>query len=158
MSVRIPDDEAWEMLAAAHTGIVTTLRSDGSPVSLPVWFAVLDQRIYVRGPSGTKKVARIRRDGRVAFLVEDGERWAELRAVHVTGRARLVDDPDLLARVGEQLDAKYSAFKTARQEMPDSARRHYSVPMDCFEIEPTDKLLTWDNRRLRPPSPDPAAG
>ena len=150
MGVRIPEDEAWDLLARWHTGIVTSLRSDGSPVSLPVWFVVLDRRIYVRGPAGTKKAARVRRDGRVAFLVEDGERWAELRAVHVTGRARLVDDPALLARVAEGLDAKYSAFRTVRQEMPDSARRHYSVPTECIEIEPTGPLLTWDNARLRP--------
>ena len=39
MGVRLDDDEAWAELDAAHTGILTTLRRDGWPVSLPVWFA-----------------------------------------------------------------------------------------------------------------------
>ena len=78
MGVRLTDDEAWAELAAAHTGILTTLRRDGRPVALPVWFAVLDRRIYVRTPAGTHKVGHVRHDPRATFLVERGERWAEL--------------------------------------------------------------------------------
>ena len=40
MSVRLSDEEAWAELAAAHTGIFTTLRRDGRPVTLPTWFVV----------------------------------------------------------------------------------------------------------------------
>src|SRR5690606_22581477 len=85
MSVRLSSDEAWDVLAHAHTGILTSLRRDGRPITLPVWFAVLERRIYVSGPATAKRHARVRRDPRVAFLVESGERWAELRAVHVSG-------------------------------------------------------------------------
>ena len=42
-------DEAWGVLASAHTGIFTSLRHDGVPVSLPVWFVALDRRVYLRG-------------------------------------------------------------------------------------------------------------
>ena len=50
MGVRLTEDEAWAELAAAHTGILTTLRRDGRPVPLPVWFVALDRTIYVRTP------------------------------------------------------------------------------------------------------------
>ena len=70
MSVRLSSDEAWEVLAHAHTGILTSLRRDGRPITLPVWFAVLDRRIYVSGPATAKRHARVRRDPRVAFLVD----------------------------------------------------------------------------------------
>jgi len=30
----------------------------------------------------------------VSFLVESGEAWRELRAVHVSGRAEVIDDHD----------------------------------------------------------------
>ena len=94
MSIRLSEDEAWEVLRTAHTGIFTTLRRDGFPVSLPVWFVVEDRTILVAGPAVTKKFARVRHDDRVSFLVESGERWRELRAVHVVGRAEIVEDPD----------------------------------------------------------------
>ena len=148
MSVRLSSDEAWEVLAHAHTGILTSLRRDGRPITLPVWFAVLDRRIYVSGPATAKRHARVRRDPRVAFLVESGERWAELRAVHVAGLARIVDEPGLLTRVAAALDAKYGAFRTARSTLPSGTRAHYEVERTTLEIVPDDKLLTWDNARL----------
>ena len=45
MSLRLDTDEAWAFLAAGHTGILTSLRSDGWPVSLPVWFVAFDGAI-----------------------------------------------------------------------------------------------------------------
>ena len=93
MSVRLAPDEAWSVVEAAHTGILTTLRADGRPVALPVWFVVLDRTVCMSAPTRTKKVARIRHDPRASFLVESGERWAELEAVHLDGRVEIVEDP-----------------------------------------------------------------
>jgi PPOX class probable F420-dependent enzyme len=148
VSIRLSREEAWAELAQAHTGILTTLRSDGTPIALPVWFVALDERVYVSGPGGDKKFARVRRDPRCSFLVESGERWAELRAVHVTGTASIVTDPELLARVDTALDVKYRAFRTSRSAMPDDTRAHYSVEPATIEIIPDDRILSWDNAHL----------
>ena len=151
MSVRLSRAEAWDVLATAHTGIFTSLRRDGVPITTPVWFVVLDERIYLSGPAQAKRHARVRRDPRVSFLVESGRRWAELRAVHVTGRARIVSDPELLGRVSSALDAKYAAFRTPRAAMPAATRAHYQVETATIEIAPDQRLLSWDNARLRLP-------
>jgi PPOX class probable F420-dependent enzyme len=148
--VRLPRDEAWAVLAASHTGIFTTLRSDGTAIALPVWFVVFDERIYVAAPSTTKKVVRVARDPRVSFLVESGQAWADLRAVHVTGTARIVSDAAQHDRVMTALDAKYAEHRTPRAAMPDATRAHYEVPSTVIEITPDDRILSWDNRRLRP--------
>lgn len=147
MSVRMSDDEAWAFLAAGHTGILTTLRRDGRPVSLPVWFVVDGRRILVAGPAASKKMGRVRNDDRVAFLVETGDRWAELEAVHVSGRARIVEQPDWDA-VDALIDAKYAGVRTPRNEMPESARRRYDATRSLIEIVPDGDLLSWDNHRL----------
>jgi nitroimidazol reductase NimA-like FMN-containing flavoprotein (pyridoxamine 5'-phosphate oxidase superfamily) len=150
VGVRLSDDEAWDVVARSHTGIFTSLRADGTPIALPVWFVVVDRRVYVSGPATAKKLVRVRRNPRVSFLVESGERWRDLRAVHVTGTARIVDagERDLLARIAADADAKYSPFRTAREEMPDATRRHYAVEAGVIEITPDPRLLTWDNARL----------
>ena len=148
MSVRLSHAESWAELAGAHTGILTTLRSDGVPISLPVWFVALDERIYVGGPARTRKVARVRRDPRCSFLVESGERWAELRAVHLTGSAAVVDDAALVARVGAALDAKYAAFRTARASKAEATLAHYDTERAVIEVTPDDRILSWDNARL----------
>ena len=148
MGVRLSEDETWAYLESGHTGILTTLRRDGAPVSLPVWYVVVDRRVYVRTPAGTKKVVRLTRDDRCSFLVESGTAWRELAAVHLSGRAVVVDDDAELASVGDALDAKYAPFRTRRQAMPDATRSHYAQSSVLYRIEPEGRVLTWNNAKL----------
>lgn len=147
MGIRLAPTEAWDVIAASHTGILTTLRRDGMPVSLPVWFAVDQQTIGMRTPSGTKKVFRIRRDPRASFLVESGKRWEELRAVHLTGRAEVVEDPDAIARIGAALDAKYAGFRPASAALPTQTQAYYADET-FLRFTPEGRMLTWDNARI----------
>ncbi|MFI5047967.1 MAG: pyridoxamine 5'-phosphate oxidase family protein [Acidimicrobiia bacterium] len=146
MSVRLSEDEAWDVLEHAHTGILTTLQRDGRPVALPVWFVVIDRRICFRTPSRAKKITRVRRDPRVSFLVESGERWAELRAVHVAGDVELVEDEAARARIEAAMDEKYAAYRTPKSQMSDGARAQYA-DFAYLQLTPAPRMLTWDNRR-----------
>lgn len=147
MGIRLTEDEAWDVLNESHTGILTTLRAEGSPVTLPVWFVMLDRTICFRTPRQAKKVSRIRRDPRASFLVESGLRWAELRAVHLSGPVREVGDERDRARVLAALDEKYAPFRTAGADMSQSARERYA-DWAVFRLVPDSKLLTWDNSRI----------
>jgi nitroimidazol reductase NimA-like FMN-containing flavoprotein (pyridoxamine 5'-phosphate oxidase superfamily) len=142
-------DEIWEFVTNGHTGIFVTLRADGVPIAMPLWFAVLDRRIYIstRG----KKLSRIRNDERASFLVESGKRWAELKAVHLTGTARVLADPGVLeGRIKAELDRKYDAFRTVREQMPATTRRRYEASDHAYvEFIPDDRILNWDNHRLQ---------
>ncbi len=148
-SIRMSDDEAWSFVTDAHTGILTTLRRDGQPIALPIWFAVVDRRIYLstRG----KKLLRVRHDPRCSFLVETGERWAELEAVHFSCTGRVLDDlPDeLRERVGAEMHRKYDAFRTSTWAMPTATRAAYDPAAGAMiELTVHGRILTWDNRRL----------
>jgi general stress protein 26 len=147
VSIRLSPDEAWDVLARSHTGILTTLRADGSPVTLPIWFVALDRTICFVTPSRTKKVARIRRDGRGSFLVESGKRWAELCGVHLSGTIEAVDEEAAKARIDAALDEKYAAFRTAATAMPGATREYYAA-RKFFRLVPGPRVLTWDNSRL----------
>lgn len=147
-SVRMSNDEAWAVIERAHTGILTSLRRDGSPISLPVWFVALDRHIFVAGPAHTKKFARIRNDARVSFLVESGTAWAGLTGVHLSGRAVFVPDGARFDEVMEALHAKYEQFRTSRTEMPAETRARYETRRALVEIVPDARVLSWDNARL----------
>jgi general stress protein 26 len=149
MSIRLTEHEAWEVLEHSHTGILTTLKADGWPVTLPVWFVVVDRTIGMMAPSRTKKVSRIRRDPRASFLVESGERWAELRAVHLSGSVEVVHGP-VRDRIDALLDQKYATFRTARSAMPSATQDHYAN-RTFLQFVPGPRILTWDNRRIAPP-------
>jgi len=149
MGVRLTEDEAWSELAAAHTGILTTLRRDGRPVSLPVWFVALDRHVYVRTPARTHKVGHVEHDPRATFLVERGEHWAELCAVMLHADVTLLDAGAERDTVESTLTEKYAGFRTESAQLPDATRAHYAVDSAVLKLTPVGRLVTWDNSRLR---------
>jgi hypothetical protein len=152
MGVLLDDDEAWAELGRAHTGILTTMRRDGMPVTLPTWFVALDRRVYVRTPAKTRKVEHVKRDPRATFLVERGERWADLCAVMLYADVAVHTGGALADRVFAALEEKYRAFRTDSSALPDATRSHYGGATAVLELTPTEPLVTWDNAKLRLPS------
>ncbi|MCK9900932.1 pyridoxamine 5'-phosphate oxidase [Parafrankia colletiae] len=151
------EDEAWEFVARAHTGILTTLRADGAPVTLPMWFVVLGRAVYLSTPPRAAKLARVRRDPRAAFLVEAGRAWVDLRAVHVSGRLQVVDDDAARQQVRDLLDTKYAGFRLPPERLPAAVRAAYAE-RTVLRLDPQGRLLRWDNSRIRLAEPPAAPG
>jgi PPOX class probable F420-dependent enzyme len=147
MGIRLTSDEAWEAVGAAHTGILTTLRRDGMPIALPVWFVVDDRTVAMMTPAGTKKIARVRHDPRASFLVESGERWVELHAVHLTGRVEIVEDATSVSRIESAVNDKYAAFRPPVANLPAATQAYYASQV-FLRFVPDGRILTWDNARI----------
>src|SRR4051794_38057366 len=123
-SPRMTEAEIWAFVTDAPTGILTTLRRDGVPIALPVWFACLDHMIYMQ--TRGKKLQRIARDPRASFLVETGHRWVDLKAVHFTGTAEIIDlAPEFARRFGTEIDRKYDSLRAKGTEMAASTASYY---------------------------------
>jgi nitroimidazol reductase NimA-like FMN-containing flavoprotein (pyridoxamine 5'-phosphate oxidase superfamily) len=146
-SPRLTEEEIWEFVVDAHTGVMTTLRADGMPVALPLWYACIDRTIYVH--TRGKKLRRLARDPRASFLVETGQRWAELKAVHLTGTAGQLDpDPELLARIEAENARKYDPYRTPAEDMPAATAGVYASTMRWVRFVPEGRILGWDNAKL----------
>jgi nitroimidazol reductase NimA-like FMN-containing flavoprotein (pyridoxamine 5'-phosphate oxidase superfamily) len=147
-SPRMTEDEIWAFVRDAPTGILTTLRRDGVPIALPLWYACLDRRIYVR--TRGRKLQRIKRDARASFLVESGTRWAELKAVHLTGTAEIVDlEPGLARQFEQEVDRKYGSLQATGTEMaPETAEYYAKVLNNVVRFTPDDRVLNWDNAKI----------
>jgi hypothetical protein len=94
---------------------------------------------------------RLRNDSRCSFLVEAGERWAELRAVHLECDGVVLDPVpgELAERIARAMADKYAAYRTASTDMPEATRQAYQrAAGGIVELRVTGKALTWDNRRL----------
>ena len=144
MAYRLTEEDAWSFVEAAHTGIFTTLRRDGTPVTLPVWFVAADRVIWIAAPAATKKVKRVEHDARASFLVETGERWEDLAAVHLSGTCELVRNMAVVGDIGALLDAKYQAFRTAPGSLASETEQHYADRV-FIRFRPLGKMLTWRN-------------
>ncbi len=147
--IRLILEEAWEFVEGAHTGVFGTLRSDGAPIMLPIWFVVIERKIYVRTGADSKKAKRARKNPRASFLVECGERWAELQAVHMVGEIREVGvESDRGVEAEEKFTAKYASFRTDNSQMSSTTRSRYAAQRVFLEFESDGRILSWDNRRL----------
>lgn len=147
MSFRLSNKEAWAMIARAHTGIFTTLRRDGRPVSLPVWHIADGGSIYLRTPAVSKKLIRIRNDPRANFLVEQGKAWTELAAVTVPVLASIVDDQQEATRVTAEFEAKYRDYELPDEQLPAPVRATYA-DMTVIRLTPDGRFLSWNNAAL----------
>jgi hypothetical protein len=67
---RLPfPDPVRELLAAPNPAVITTLRSDGQPVSVATWYLMAGgDRVLVNMDEGRKRLAHLRRGPRTLSL------------------------------------------------------------------------------------------
>jgi nitroimidazol reductase NimA-like FMN-containing flavoprotein (pyridoxamine 5'-phosphate oxidase superfamily) len=146
-SPRMTADECWSFVSDTHTGILTTLRRDGTPIALPLWFACLDRTIYLQ--TRGRKLERIRHNPLASFLVETGDHWADLKAVHLTGRAEIVDlDDELSRRFRFEMDRKYKPFSTVTAMPAETADYYAQALTGVVRFSPDERILNWDNAKI----------
>jgi PPOX class probable F420-dependent enzyme len=150
VGIQLKDDELWAYVSAAHTAVLTTLRRDGWPVALPIWFAVHDRLIYLKTFPTLVKAKRIAHDPRASFVVEDGDTWTELRAVALSTTAELLPEGPEADTARRALAAKYPpGIDVPVHRLPEASRAYYGAQDVIIRLTPTGRPISWDNSRLR---------
>ncbi len=97
-------DEAREaFLAETRLGVLSTLRDDGAPISVPVWFEWDGSHARMFTTASSRKVERLARDARASLLVaariDEPEAW-----VAIDGRIDILEEgaTDLAERLAER--------------------------------------------------------
>jgi len=84
---------------------LATFRRNGAEVRTPIWFAVVDERLWMMTGGDSGKVKRLRNDPRVRVAPSDVR--GIVRGAWRDGTARIVDEPRLIADAHAMLRAKY---------------------------------------------------
>lgn len=137
-------DEVTEYLAGAETMTVATLGIDGRPHLVAVWYDFLEGAPAFWTYSRAQKVVNLRRDPRIAALVEDGDSYERLRGVELAGRGMIVDDLEVVTALGHRLLDRYASPMSgpARAAMLASAAKRVAVRIEV------EKVVSWDHRKL----------
>jgi PPOX class probable F420-dependent enzyme len=143
--IRMTEEEAWRFIEECKSLQVATLDRNGAPRLTTLWFSVVDGAIVFATFSKSQKVVDLRRDPRIAVLVEDGTVYSELRGVSISGRAELCDDPEVVRRYAIEL------VRRNQPEVPDDAvseaARRLAAKRTVVVVEP-EKIMSWDHRKL----------
>ena len=88
------DPEVRDLLLKPNPCVMATLRKDGSPVSVPTWYRLVDDRIHLNLDTGRVRLQHIQRDPRVALSIMESDNWTT--HVSIQGRVtEIVEDPNL---------------------------------------------------------------
>lgn len=97
-------EEAVAMLRKPNPAVITTLRSDGQPVSTATWYLWDDGRVLVNMDEGRKRLTHIRNDPRVSLTVLDEGGW--YNHISIIGRVTEMRDDEGLADI-DRLSRQY---------------------------------------------------
>ncbi len=137
-------DEVVEFLHRQRTATVASMGPNGSIHLVAMWYAVMDNHVWIETKRKSQKVVNLRRDPRMSFLVESGDTYDQLRGVSLEGRGEVIDDEDLVWDVCVNIFERYNAPYTDELKpfVELMARNRVAVRLDV------DRIRSWDHRKL----------
>jgi PPOX class probable F420-dependent enzyme len=136
--IRMTAAEQEAFLAAHRKCALATLDKDGYPHLVAMNFGVKDGAFYMTSYAKAQKVLNIRRDPKIALMVEAGASYAELKGVMVRGVCDIVEGE---AAVREAWDIIAGAARR-RRETDDSAPKRVVLKVTPLSI------VSWDHGKL----------
>jgi PPOX class probable F420-dependent enzyme len=144
-AIELTDEERIRYLTDASTIILVTHGRDGYPHAVPMWFLMgPDGSVLMTTYGRSQKVVNVRRNSKVALLVESGTRYDELKGVLLRGDAEVVENEALCVDVLTKIHAKHSGGLASGVEEVMKAQARKRV---VIKITPA-RVVSWDHRKL----------
>ncbi len=107
----------------------------------------MGDKIYFRAQPYKKKITNILKKPQVCAVVEDGDKYTELRGVMIQGLAKIVDEDKVLRkRVFDMLAEKYQPMRDTNRFPKTWQETFGKEHRVVVEFKPT-KIVSWDNRK-----------
>ncbi len=139
------DEEVWKFIDERKSLQVATLNRDGSPHLTTLWFAVMDGDIVFETYTKSQKILNLQRDPRISVLVEDGDRYDQLRGVTLSGKAELVTDPEKVHALALEVMSRNTPVVS--KEQLDGMAQKMAAKRTGVVIKPT-RIVSWDHGKL----------
>ena len=136
--------ELDEFLTGQHTCRVATVSADGTPHVSALWFAWDGTSLWLYSVVRSRRWTQLRRDPRVAVVIDSGEEYDQLRGVELSGRVEFVGEVPRTGELCAELDTAETLFARKNfglDEMPHDGRHAWA------RLTP-EKIVSWDFRKL----------
>src|SRR5215831_6198407 len=139
--IRFTPEEQAAFLRAHRKAALATMDKDGFPHVVAMNFFVKDGAFYMTSYGKAQKVLNIRRNPKVALMVEAGDKYSELQGVMVRGRCEIIDG-------AEAVRATFAAMAEARGATAERPRGSAdSAPKRVVLKITPEKITSWDHRK-----------
>ncbi|NNC75817.1 MAG: pyridoxamine 5'-phosphate oxidase [Acidimicrobiia bacterium] len=149
--ITMTDAEILEFLRGGSHLQVATIEKTGWPHVAPMWFVVHNDKAVFRSFTKSQKIVNLARDARLTVLLEDGDRYAELRGAMIKGKGTLVTDRDYVLEIYGELAAKYPMVGDDPVRLEgdalEAAFGRFAEKNTAVIVEPED-IISWDHRKI----------
>ena len=119
---KVLSEKARTFLQERRFAVLATINRDGSPQLSAMWYQLLeDGTIMMNTKVGRVKERNLRRDPRVSIC------WEAEGYLTITGRAELINDPELGQQNIHRLAARYDGEEAAHKQMEDQFSKEERV-------------------------------
>jgi PPOX class probable F420-dependent enzyme len=145
--IQLTPSEQRELLEAERIVVVSTSGPRGWPHSMPLWYVLRGEEIWIYTYAKSQKVRNLERDPRATLLVETGHDYGELRGVEIEAEAEVHRDLETVFEVARELTLRYaegldSVEGDAAEALEAQARKRVAI-----RFAPK-RVTTWDHRKL----------
>lgn len=146
-AVQLDDGEIAAFLASHMKVQIGTLDAEGGPHLTTLYYVLDDDgRIAFWTYGSSQKIVNLRRDPRIACLIEEGDEYFDLRGVSIRGRAHLVEDFEGIKAIGRKVVTAMAGGADVGAEgeaiVEAQAKKRVGVI-----VEPL-KVASWDHGKL----------
>jgi PPOX class probable F420-dependent enzyme len=151
--ITMTDEEITTFIEQNRTATMATVGPTGHPHLIAMWYAVIDGEIWFETKAKAQKVVNLRRNDTMSVLIENGLTYDTLKGVELEGRGEIVDDPDLIWKVGVSVWERYNG------EYTDEVKPLVEFMLNKRIVVRTvvDRVRSWDHTKLGM-DPVPIAG
>jgi PPOX class probable F420-dependent enzyme len=140
--IQLSPDEQAAFFREHKKASLATVDKDGFPHVVAMNYFAKDGAFYMTSYGKAQKVVNIRRNPKVALMIETGDSYAELRGVMIRGRCEILDD---LAAVQAAFASRADAQAHAAPVQPGAVA---SAPKRVVLKIVPEKIISWDHRKL----------
>jgi PPOX class probable F420-dependent enzyme len=124
------------LLEGTRTAALATVRADGRPHVAPIWFTLDGDDLLFNTGESTVKGVNLRRDTRVALMVDEEE--PPFAFVSVEGNATLSDDLDVMRYWATRIAARYMG-----DDQAEAYGKRNAVPGELLVRVTPEKIVAF---------------
>jgi len=140
--IHLTPDEQATFFRERKKAALATIDKDGYPHVVAMNYFARDGAFYMTSYGKAQKVLNVRRNPRVALMVEAGDEYSELRGVMIRGRCEILEGE---AAVRAAFEGRAVAQAKPAPVNPGAAA---SAPKRVVLKIVPDKVVSWDHRKL----------
>ena len=140
--IQLSPEEQAAFFREHRKAALATLDQHGFPHVVAMSYFAKDGAFYMTSYGKAQKVVNIRRNPKVALMIESGSAYAELSGVMVRGHCEIIESP-------EAVRAAFAGMAEARGATPSrpSGAGDSAPKRVVLKIIP-EKVTSWDHRKL----------